>query len=105
RKPITLDVMPSPEHGPDEQRHDPDRDDNGCSNLQASAVFVPTYLPEYAAQETSKAVQETEAARRLHNRQHEKRNRQPRPDQRVGARQTVALCSPAHDGSPKAEQA
>jgi hypothetical protein len=105
REAITLDVVPSPNEAPDEQRHDADRDGNGCGNLQASAVLVPTFLLEYAAQETFKPVQEAESARRLHQRKHKKRSRQSRPDQRIRARHAVALRSPTSDRNPKAEQA
>jgi hypothetical protein len=74
-----------PQQAPDDQGHGHDRDGNACRNLQASAVFVPAPLLEDAAQEVAEPAQQAEAARSLHQGQQEKRTRQSRPDQCVGA--------------------
>ena len=102
---IALDAVPSPQQAPDDQGHDHDRDGDACRNLQASAVFVPAPLLEDAAQEVSEPAQQAEAARCLHQGQQEKRTRQSRPDQCVGAWQAVVLGSSASNSGPQAEQA
>jgi hypothetical protein len=88
---IALDAVPSPQQAPDDQGHDHDRDGDACRNLQASAVFVPAPLLEDTAQEVSESAQQAEAARCLRQGKQEKRTRQSRPDQCVGAWQAVVL--------------